>query len=110
MLRRDIAAYSLKILYENFNPLKSYGKTNMTVFVLSLWEKYRWGITSFNQFTYAINLQLPFLNLFKRENGCRNYFLINFMIILHESYDSARAGTQDPWRPGSACFDTSIKT
>ena len=45
MLRRDIAASSLKIVCKNFNPLKSYGKTNMTVFVLSLWEKYRWGST-----------------------------------------------------------------
>ena len=43
MLRRDIAAPSLKILCENFNPVRRYGKTNMTVFVLGLKEKYRRG-------------------------------------------------------------------
>ena len=48
---RDIAAPSLKILCENFNPVKRYGKTNMTVFVLRLYgEKYWWGLTSFGQF------------------------------------------------------------
>ena len=36
---------------ENVDPVKSYGKTNMiNVFVLSLWEKYRWGLTYFGQF------------------------------------------------------------
>ena len=52
MLRRDIAASLLKFLCENFNPLKSYGKTNMTVFVLILQDKYRWGLTSFDQLVY----------------------------------------------------------
>ena len=50
MLRRDIAASMLKILCQKINPIKSYSKTKMTVFVLSLWEKYRWGLTSFGQF------------------------------------------------------------
>ena len=58
MLRRDIAASSLK-MYEHFDPIKRYGKSNMIVFVLSLWEKYRWGLTSFGQFTY---LFLPRIN------------------------------------------------
>ena len=40
----------MKILCENFTLVKSYGKTNINVFVLSLWEKYRWGLTSFGQF------------------------------------------------------------
>ena len=44
---RYIAAASLKTLCENFNPITSYGKSNMTVFVLSLWEKYRWGLNFF---------------------------------------------------------------
>ena len=52
MLRRDIAASLQKILCRSFNSLKSYVKTNMTVFVLSLWEKYRWGLTSFDQFSF----------------------------------------------------------
>ena len=53
MLRRGIAASLLKILCKHFiNPIESYGKTNMNVFVLSLWEKYRWGLTSFGQFIY----------------------------------------------------------
>ena len=50
MLRRDIAASMQKILCQNVNPIENYSKTKMTVFVLSLWEKYRWGLTSFDQF------------------------------------------------------------
>ena len=38
MLRRDIAASMLKMLCQNVNPVKSYSKTKMTVFVLSLCE------------------------------------------------------------------------
>ena len=38
MLRRDIPAFSLKILYEDFNSVKSYGKTILNIFVLSVWE------------------------------------------------------------------------
>ena len=40
MLRRDIAASSLKFLWANFDPLKHDDKSNKTVFALSLWEKY----------------------------------------------------------------------
>ena len=43
MLRRDVAASLLKISCENLNAVKSYGKTNMIVFVLRLWEKHRWS-------------------------------------------------------------------
>ena len=50
MLKRDIAASSLTFLCKNFNSVKRYGKRNVTVFALSLWEKYRWGLTSFGQF------------------------------------------------------------
>ena len=42
---------SLKTVFENLNLVKSYNKTNPNVFVLSLWEKYRWGLTSFGQYT-----------------------------------------------------------
>ena len=50
----DIAACSLKILCEYVTSVKSYGKTNMNVFVLTLWEKYSWGLTSFGQFIYKL--------------------------------------------------------
>ena len=32
----------------------------MTVFVLSLWEKYRWGLTSFGQFTFMLPIFMIF--------------------------------------------------
>ena len=41
MLRRDIAASSLKILYEYFISVKNFGKINLNIFTLSLWENYR---------------------------------------------------------------------
>ena len=37
---------------QNINPVKSYGKTIMTVCVLSLWENYKWDVSSVCQFTY----------------------------------------------------------
>ena len=46
---RDIAASMQKMLCQKVNPVKSYSKTKMTVFVLNLWEKYRWGLSSFGQ-------------------------------------------------------------
>ena len=52
MLRKDIAALSLKISCEYIHPVKRYGKTNMIVFVLSLCAKYRRGLTSFCQLLY----------------------------------------------------------
>ena len=39
ILRRNIAATSLKISCTNLYSVKSYDKTNMEVFALSLWEK-----------------------------------------------------------------------
>ena len=42
---------SLKTLFENLNLVKSYYKTNSTVFfVFSLSDKYRWGLISFGQY------------------------------------------------------------
>ena len=38
-----------KSLFESLNLVKSYDNTNLTVFILSLWHKYRWGLTSFGQ-------------------------------------------------------------
>ena len=44
MLRRDIAGSSLKVLCENFNSVKSYGKTNMTIFFIkSMGKKTGWA-------------------------------------------------------------------
>ena len=40
---------SLKSVFENLNHVKSYDHTNPNVLVLSLWEKYRRGLTSFGQ-------------------------------------------------------------
>ena len=40
----------LKPLFENLNLAKSYNKTNPTDFIFSLWEKYRWDLTSFGQY------------------------------------------------------------
>ena len=43
--------FSLKILCENLNLVISYDKINLTAFVLSLWDKYRWGLNSFGQYS-----------------------------------------------------------
>ena len=61
MLRKDFAASSLKILCENFNPIKSYGKTNMSVFVLSLWEKTQVGLNFFWPVYIATKIETSFL-------------------------------------------------
>ena len=39
-----------------FIPVKNYGKTNMTVFVLSLWQTYRWALTYFGQFINQMDM------------------------------------------------------
>ena len=44
---------SLKTVFENLHLVKSYNKTNLNVFVPCLWEKYRWGLTSFGQYIYS---------------------------------------------------------
>ena len=46
---------SLKTVFENLHLVKSYNKINLNVFVPCLWEKYRWGLTSFGQY---INIAL----------------------------------------------------
>ena len=51
MLRRNIAAPSLKILWKNLNSVKFYDKSNMNVFTLSQRENFRWGLIYFDQFT-----------------------------------------------------------
>ena len=58
MLRTEIATSLLKILCKSFNPVKSYCETNTTIFVLSRWEKYRWGLTSFVPSSSLVFLQV----------------------------------------------------
>ena len=50
MLRGNIAAPLLKILWKNLNSVKCYDKSNMNVFTLSQWENFRWGLIYFDQF------------------------------------------------------------
>ena len=63
MFRRDIAAFLLKIMCETLNAVKRYSKSNMTVFVLSLWKKYRQGLTSFGQFIYQFEYQVCYTEI-----------------------------------------------
>ena len=59
---------SLKTLFQNLHPVKSYVKTNPTDFVFSLREKYRWGFTSFGQYNtcnYVIILLLTIVVSFQ---------------------------------------------
>ena len=41
---------SLETMFENLNLVKSYDKTNPTVFVFNLSDKYRWSLISFGQY------------------------------------------------------------
>ena len=50
MVRGNIAATSLKILWKNLYSVKCYDKLNMDVFTLSLWENIWWGLIYFDQF------------------------------------------------------------
>ena len=47
---------SLKTVLENLNLVKAYDKTNPNVFVLSLRDKYRWGLTPFGQYSFGKRL------------------------------------------------------
>ena len=49
-LRRNIAATSLKISCTNLYSVKSYDETNMKDFAFSLWGKFSWGLTYFDEF------------------------------------------------------------
>ena len=49
---------SLKTVFENLHLVKSYNKTNRNVFVPCLWEKYRWGLTSFGQYIYISDISV----------------------------------------------------
>ena len=52
VLRRNIAATSLKISCKSLYSVKRYDETNMKVFALSLWEKFSWGLTYFDEFYF----------------------------------------------------------
>ena len=56
---------SLKTVFEHLNLVKRYDYTNPNVFVLSLWEKYRRGLTSFGQYiSHDFHLCFLFLSIF----------------------------------------------
>ena len=74
MLRRNIAATSLKMLCKKLYLIKCYGISNMNVFALGLWENLSWGLTYFDQFIYAI--------CFEREIVCFSNCLLAFSGIL----------------------------
>ena len=62
MLRGNIAANSLKIIWKNLYSDKYYDKSNMNVFTLSLWENFRWGLIYFDQFSQnVVNLEIQIL-------------------------------------------------
>ena len=50
MLRRNIAATSLKMLLKNLYSVKCYDKLNMNLLTLRLWENFWWGLIYFDQF------------------------------------------------------------
>ena len=52
MVRGNIAATLLKILWKNLYSVKCYDKLNRNVFTLSLWENFWWGLIYFDQFIY----------------------------------------------------------
>ena len=45
MLKRNSVATTLKFLCKSLYSVKSYDKTKMKVFALSLYEKFSWGLT-----------------------------------------------------------------
>ena len=50
MVRRNITATTLKMLWKNLHSVKCYDKLNMNVFTLSLWKNFWWGLIYFDQF------------------------------------------------------------
>ena len=52
----EVLIVSLKIVFEYLDLVKSNDKTNPNVFVYSLWEKYRWALTSFCQYNWKGHL------------------------------------------------------
>ena len=75
MLRGNIAAPSLKILWKNLNSVKCYDKSNMNVFTLSQCENFRWGLIYFDQFILPEGLN--------RFNGAPTSLLVQMWIKTH---------------------------
>ena len=61
VLRRNIAALSLKISCTNLYSVKSYDETNLKVFGLSLWKKLSWGLTYFDEFYLILAIIMKFI-------------------------------------------------
>ena len=62
MLRGNVAATSLKILWKNLYLVKCYDKSKMNVFILSLWENFPWGLIYFDQFIcYTVGIDISTL-------------------------------------------------
>ena len=66
MVRGNIAATSLKMLWENLYSVKCFDKLNMNVFTLSKCENFWWGFIYFDQFSsnYHQRRQLCQIQLF----------------------------------------------
>ena len=51
MLRGNIAANSLKILWTNIHSIKCYDKSNINLFTLCLRVNFWWGLIYFDQYS-----------------------------------------------------------
>ena len=102
MLRRNIAATSLKMLMKNLYSVKCYDKFNMNVLTLSLWENFWWGLIYFDQFTtdiYQIQFQTstsPISIMFIQFLFCRELtiLLLKSKFILQKNYHKLTEITQ----------------
>ena len=62
----------LKTVFENLNLVESYDKTNLNVFVLSVRDKYRWGLTSLGQYSSSYWLSHTYFILKLRNRTFNN--------------------------------------
>ena len=53
MVKGNIAATSLKMLWKNLYTVKCYDKLKMNVFTFSPWENFWWGLIYFDQFIFV---------------------------------------------------------
>ena len=61
VMRGNIAATSLKISCTNLHSVKSYDETNLKVFALSLWKKFSWDLTYFDEFIYTVTGNIAYM-------------------------------------------------
>ena len=87
MVRENIAATSLKMLWKNLYSVKCYDKLNMNVFTLSLWKNFWWGLIYFDQFSYqgcdTTMQERIFVILFFRSSFVLN---LNYQVNIFASY------------------------